>query len=108
LKNLLPIAFFSIFLFAQFGRVLSYAYCKWESRTELHCDCEEILVYSSHQDDAQLPTVNIPVKWEEPMMAEIKEVQQAEVNDQPNYPRISTSHTNKGFSTPPFHPPALV
>jgi len=108
LKKLLSILFFSIFLFAQFGKVISYAYCKWEKRTEVHCDCEKILLYANHQDDEQLAKLNINVKWEEPIIADRDEMSIIGTNDLLNHTSAYFQDLTNGYAVLPFHPPAIV
>jgi len=108
LKKILSIIFFSIFLFAQFGKVMSYAYCKWETRTEVHCDCEKILLYANHQDDDQLAKLNINSKWEEPIIADRNELRFNETNELLNHTPAYLQDLTNGFVALPFHPPAIV
>jgi hypothetical protein len=108
LKKILSISFLSIFLLAQYGRVLSYVYCKWESRTEVHCDCEKILLFNDHQDDDQLVSLNVNSRWEEPIIADSHIPIQYEIKHLSAFVQAQIPGILKGFSPLPFHPPAVV
>ena len=108
MKKLFSILFFSIFLFAQFGKVISYAYCKWEFRSAVSCDCEKIFTKDEHQGSDQLAKVNLVVKGEEPVVLQSDEtsfVSIGLIKIHFAYPPIQLLN---GFTGLPFHPPAEV
>jgi hypothetical protein len=108
LKKVFSILFLLIFLLAQYGKVISYVYCKWEVRSEVHCDCEKILVQEQHQGSDQLASNTYNNKLEEPVVIQSNAQLFVGLIIIESYGNHSTSSPIKGFPGLPFHPPALV
>jgi hypothetical protein len=108
LKKLFSIFLLSIFLFAQFGKVISYMYCKWEYRSEVKCDCEKIFVQDEHQKVDQMTNLNSIPKWDEPLALQQAEVPLANNKSLSIYHSYYPLGLFKGFPGLPFHPPAVV
>jgi hypothetical protein len=52
MKKALSIVFILVFFLAQFGNILSYAYCKWRAEAKaVTCDCEKKLVSETKTSD---------------------------------------------------------
>jgi hypothetical protein len=65
-KNIFAILLIIVFVLAQYGKFISYAYCKWQAEIKTAaCDCENILTEKNNPDDhtAQLP---LNIKTDEP------------------------------------------
>ena len=108
MKKSISILLLFIFLLAQYGKVISYVYCKWEVRSEVHCDCEKILADEKHQGSDHMAALNFNSKWEEPALIQLVE-DTFLYNIREN---IYTEHYSysllKGFPGLPFHPPSVV
>src|SRR5215467_9975102 len=108
MKKFISIAFLFIFFLAQFGKIVSYGYCKWENRSVIQCDCEKVFAVDDHQKDHQLSKVNSITKLEDPVIS----------YPATWYAQLSVLHTNihcyssenpvTGFAGSTFHPPSLI
>src|SRR5215831_7810884 len=65
MKKFISITLLFVFFLAQFGKMVSYGYCKWENRSVMQCDCEKVFAVDDHQTDHQLSKINAVTKLED-------------------------------------------
>ena len=113
MRKIIAISFLSVFTVLQYGKALSYLYCKLQveitTQSTLSCDCEKII--SDHNEPASVPAHHshtIKDKLNEPFVSEIE-------NTATVFQKINTSYfidhsmtLRNGFENPPYHPPAQI
>jgi len=108
MRKALSILLIVVFFIAQYGNVLSYAYCKWQAETmSASCDCEKKFTEGTKDSDHPAP-VALKDKSEDPYIkADVviiskfsKQVNSCFVN--------KISFLSKGFKSSPLRPPSII
>ena len=87
--------------------MISYAYCKWETRIQVHCDCEKVLMTDEHQNTDQMAKWNHSIKTEDPIIL-ADENRNVEITILPEQSDHLSVNTLTGFPAASFHPPSQV
>jgi hypothetical protein len=108
MRKALSILLIVVFFLAQYGNVLSYAYCKWQAETmSASCDCEKKFTEGTKDSDHPAP-VALKDKSEDPYIkADVviiskfsKQINSCFVN--------KISFLSKGFKSSPLRPPSII
>ena len=107
MKKFISITFLFIFFLAQYGKVVSYAYCEWENRAVVQCDCEKVFAVDDQQKDHQLSKINAVTKLEDPVIFSASSSAAITLPGDTLHPNISENLLT-GFPDSSFHPPSLI
>jgi len=108
MRKALSILLIVVFFLAQYGNVLSYAYCKWKSETiSASCDCEKKFTEGTKDSDHPV-RVALKDESEDPYIrADVviiskfsKQINSCFVN--------KISFLSKGFKSSPLRPPSTI
>jgi len=108
MKKFISITFLFIFFLAQFGKLVSYGYCKWENRSVVQCDCEKVFAVDDYQKDHQVSKINSVTKLDD-LVVSYSATSHAELSVLNSCIRCySSENLLTGFTGSTFHPPSLI
>ena len=113
MRKVIAICFLSVFTVLQYGKALSYLYCKLQveviSESTLSCDCEKII--SDHNEPASVPAPHshtIKDKLNQPFVSEIESITFTVQKINTSYFIDHSMTLRNGFENAPYHPPAQI
>lgn len=113
MRKIITLFFLFAFSAMQYGKLLSWLYCELRveitSQKAVHCDCEKKLIGANDKlPPASTPHSHSKEKLNEPYTAELKETKFVPSILITSCFGFSLNDLQRGFSDPPYHPPAMV
>jgi hypothetical protein len=113
MRKIIAISFLSVFALLQYGKALSYLYCKLQveitTKSTLSCDCEKII--SDHNEPASVPAPHshaVKDKLNQPFISETESIAFLVQKINTSYFINHSITLRSGFENPPYHPPAQI
>ena len=113
MRKIIAISFLSVFTVLQYGKALSYLYCKLQveitTKSTLSCDCEKVI--SDHNEPTSVPVPHSHTfkdKLNQNFISETESIASVGQKINTSYFIDRSMTLRNGFENPPYHPPAQI